>query len=372
MTIAVNGCLRRLPATFPLETPENTGNTIHANAPFEMFADAIHARDNAWRMTGATSFSEFVNRHCTHLVFTFANTLKVNADNGPQFARLLSFLKSIDKPVVAFGLGVQSQSDDLSDATFPPEVIECMQYLAQMSPVVGVRGERTRQVLADLCDVHNVQVVGCPSVFSRPEPLARVRENLTTLKGRPVYNGTKYHEAGEKALLHEAIRSRAFLVEPVNKLNHAYHLAVARGDAEAELPYFLKSYSPASRRTSAQDDLRDYFMSMYRLFRDTESWYAFNDEAVSYSYGTRFHANMSAVLSGKPALWITHDARTRELIDFLHLPSITMEQAVGLRPQDVPALMNFDDFFAHIGGLFDNFNSYLEVNGLPQIPTISV
>jgi hypothetical protein len=370
--IAVNGCVRRLPRTFPIDMPENSGNMIHGNAPFEMFSDAVFAHDNAWRMTGASSFSDFINQHCTHLVFTFANTLRVNADNGPQFARLLHFLKTVDKPVVSFGLGVQSESDDLSDATFPPEVIECMQYLAGMSPMVGVRGERTKQVLADLCDVHNVKVVGCPSMFSRPGPLAQVREGLKDQSGRPVFNGTKYHVPNERALLHEAIRSRAFLVEPVSARNHAYHLGVARGDAEPELPYFLKSYKPASRGTKADDDLRDYFMSMYRLFRDTDAWYAFNAEAVSYSYGTRFHANMAAVLSGKPALWITHDARTRELTDFLHLPSISMDQAEGLTPGDVPALLQYDDFFDHIGGLFDNFNDYLEINGLPRTAKIAL
>ena len=34
---------------------------------------------------------------------------------------------------------------------------------------------------------------------------------------------------------------------------------------------------------------------------------------------------MVAMQNGLPTLWVTHDSRTRELTDFLHLPSVPLE-----------------------------------------------
>nr|BFE86330.1 hypothetical protein GCM10020093_089310 [Planobispora longispora] len=34
---------------------------------------------------------------------------------------------------------------------------------------------------------------------------------------------------------------------------------------------------------------------------------------------------------------------------------------------DIRSLIDYDDFFDHVGGLFDNFNEYLAVNGLPAV-----
>jgi hypothetical protein len=373
MTLGVLGCLRELPDSFPVETPENSGNMIHGNAPFEMFSDAVHSSDKtAIRAAGSRTFVEFVNRNCSHLVLTMANTLKLNADNGSQFARLQSFLEKIEKPVVVFGLGVQAHSDDITGSTLPPEAVALMRHLSTRSPLLGVRGQMTQRVLKDICGVGNSFVTGCPSLFSRPRHLASVRANLENPIGRPSYNGTKYHLAPERKMLHSAIRADHFLVEPVNKFNHQYHVDVSGGQSDAAIPYFLKSYESTHAASERPTEMAAYFRSNYRLFRDVKSWYKFNKESVSYSYGTRFHANMASILSGKPALWVTHDARTRELVDFFHLPSLPEEACADMEPAEIIRSIDYDDFLDNIEGLFANFNSYLGANGMPEIDTIKI
>lgn len=51
----------------------------------------------------------------------------------------------------------------------------------------------------------------------------------------------------------------------------------------------------------------------------------YSQENISFAFGTRFHGNMVAMHNGIPALWVTHDSRTKELTDFLHLPSIPLK-----------------------------------------------
>ncbi|GIH89499.1 polysaccharide pyruvyl transferase family protein [Planobispora siamensis] len=373
MAIAVAGCRRELPPEFPLEHPENSGNMIHANAPFEMFDDCVYRLDRQWRsLTGATSFADFVNRHCSHLVFTMANTLRLGSDDASPYLRLRELLDRIDRPIVIFGLGVQAESDDLTGATLPAEATGVLRDLQDRCAVIGVRGETTRRALEQICGVTNTKVVGCPSLFSRPDQLARLRKNLRNLsngEGRPAFSGTKFKEETETRLLHDAIRNDTFLVEPSNRRSHQFYVDVTRGRGEGRIPSFLKDYRARRLRRARRnrDQLESYYQRRYRLFRDTKSWYQFNRESVSFTYGTRFHVNMASVLSGRPALWLTHDARTRELTDFLHLPAVPVETVRDMGVGEIRSLIGYDDFFDHIGGLFDNFNDYLEVNGLPRV-----
>jgi hypothetical protein len=370
MTFGVMGCLTELPPTFPLETPENSGNVIHANAPFEMFSPCFHARDPRFRVTGSATFAEFVNRNCSHLIVTLANTLRLGQEDGSPFERLHDFLRSIDKPIVVFGLGVQAVSDDIAGASLPQGAVDLMRFLGRRCATVGVRGETTATILRQLCGVENVHVTGCPSVFSRPSGLADLERNLAAPVGRPAFSATKYHEPGERHLLHQAIRGGAYLVEPVNRFNHRFYVEVSQGRPDAEVPYFLRSYRPV-RYADPNAELREHFASRYRLFRQPAPWYEFNRESVAFTYGTRFHVNMASILSGKPALWLTHDARTRELADFLHLPSIAADDARELEPGDIHSVIDYGDFLANIGGLFDNFNEYLAINGMPETASFS-
>ncbi|AXG12798.1 polysaccharide pyruvyl transferase family protein [Intrasporangium calvum] len=368
MTIGVMGCVRELPAEFPISFAENAGNMIHGNAPFEMFGDAVHSSDKAAiRATGSSGFAEFVNKHCSHLIVTLANTLRLNDTDGTRYSRLLSTLEKIDKPVVIFGLGVQSASDDISEATLPSEAVRLMKHLGERAPLVGVRGQTTADVLAQLCGVNNTFVTGCPSLYSRPQALARLGESWQHTSGRPAFNGTKLHQPSERSALHRAIRHGHFIVETVNKFNHQYHVDVSRGLLEAELPYFLRNYTVDNPDRRGMDEVAAAFRQNYRLFRDTKSWYTFNSACVSFSYGTRFHANMASVLSGRPALWVTHDSRTRELTKALHLPALSQQDFDALDPREIGDAIDYTDFFDHIGALFAKFNEYLSAHGLPKV-----
>ena len=373
MAIAVTGCRRELPSTFPLETAENSGNMIHANAPFEMFDGCFFRYADHWRITGAKSWHEFVNKNCSHLIVTLTNTFRLNSDDGSRFRRFHESLQKIDKPIVVFGMGVQSWDDDLANATLPAEGVELMKFLGERCEAVGVRGEMTQRAFRHFAGVENTFVTGCPSMFSRPQQLVELARNLdASAPGQPAFCGTRLHEPDEKQMLHRAIRAGAFLVEPVSKFNHRFYVDVTQNKTDPEVPYFLRDYVSSTSNGNAVDELRSYFASRYRLFRQLGPWYDFNSESVAFTYGTRFHVNMASVLSGKPALWVTHDSRTRELTEFLHLPSIDLADAVEMDPSDVRARLDYDDFFSHIGGLFDTFNEYLAINGLPEIERIAV
>lgn len=369
--IGVMGCLPRLPDEFPLSYPENSGNMVHANAPLRMFDSAYFIKDHHYPALGYENFAAFVNARCSHLVVTLANTLKLGETDNTKYQRLLDFLSRIEKPVVVFGLGIQSKDTRLDEAVLPPKAIELIQHLSTRAPYVGVRGEFTKQVLEKLCGIRNAFVTGCPSIFSNPDAFKALRANLASPLGRPAFSGTKYFEEAENRLLIDAVQRGHWLIEPVNKFNHQYHLKVITdSDTHDDVPYFLKSQTPA-REYGAEHPVRQYFLTRYRLFRNVSDWYKFNADAVSCTYGTRFHVNMASLVSGKPALWLTHDARTRELVEFMHLPHVDVNADALQDTTDAAGLtrlMDYEAFFDHLPRLHNNFNHYLESNGLPTQP----
>ena len=367
-----------MPESFPLHHAENSGNMIHGNAPFEMFDDAIHSSNRAAILTrGHKSFTDFANAEASHVILTLANSLRSNDDDGTRYARLAAQISEIKVPVVVFGLGIQAESDDINTITLHPEARELMKRLADKAELLGVRGKLSARVLEKECGVTNTRTTGCPSLLSRPHALVALRDTIqagTHLKGRPSFNGTKLHQDSEKQALHRALQADHFIVEPVNKFNHAYFLATSRGE-RTDPPYFLREYigsagGEAGSRES-QDELAQRFRSNYRLFRSPESWYQFNSEAVSYGYGTRFHGNMATILSGRPALWITHDARTRELVEFARLPHVSQEEFDEMGWEGVPEKLNYEPFFDRITALYNNFNSYLSMNGIKPVRTFA-
>jgi hypothetical protein len=365
--IGVCGCQIELPDTFPIDTNENSGNIIHANAPIRLFKKTFYINDTNYKNLGYESFVSFVNEKCSHLIFTLANTLLLNDLDGSKYEKPIEFLNRIDKPVVVFGLGIQAKDINLNAATLPPQAIEFVRILSQKSKLLGVRGKSTKQLLERLCGIKNIHVTGCPSVFSDIKETYQILKNIKNPSGIPSFSGTRYQEEKENLLLQNSIRLKHWLIEPVNKFNHQFWIKVMKGVSNIDdAPYFVKRFINKNSKEEFLD-IKNYFETRYQLFRTTREWYRFNKEFVSFSYGTRFHVNMAALISGKPAIWFTHDERTKELTEFMHLPSLDIEDANKLNLNEPLKQDLYEDFFDHYPNLINNFNEYLHANELPTI-----
>lgn len=359
---------------------------IHARAPQRILIDAVEYHTSPWAASGERSFADFVNKHCSHLVLSMTNSIKVNSSATQRYRRLRAMLELYDVPIVIFGLGVRSPVDDLSQASIPQDAIDVLRYMETRCGPIGVRGEFTAKVFRELAGVRNVVVTGCPSFFSEPKSLARLRRNLAEPSGSTYsYAGTRYDRPQELAQLLKAVHGDGYYIETTSAENHRAHLQAMRGE-DIDVPAFLRNSvrpepNPAPRppllsrlrgRASApsepngvsMEELRSFYRNRYRLFRNPEDWLQFNREVISYGFGARFHVNMATILSAKPATWITHDTRTQEFCDFLHLPHVTLDDSADMEPEDFRERATYEETFDHVNGLFDNFRGYLDRHGL--------
>lgn len=81
---------------------------------------------------------------------------------------------------------------------------------------------------------------------------------------------------------------------------------------------------------------------------------------------------MFAMQNGLPTLWVTHDSRTRELTDFLHLPSVPLEMIGKIKHiEKLFECCNYDETVKHYRGLCDNYIGFLEENGIKHLYNIN-
>lgn len=370
--IATSGIRKELPIEFPIEIPENAGNIIHGTAPSRLFPNTMSSLEQNWRVaTGHTSFREFVSDECTHIIITMANLFRVDDHSEKMRERYKHFTRSItgyDKPLVIFGMGAQKTGESKFELSMlPTEGIEALRAIGEKATSVAVRGEFTKQMLETVigpCD-DRVFVTGCPSYYTEPAAFKEVEARLKRgITGPISVNLTDYRRQAEQSLLREAIKNDYYLVEPSNKQIHSFVLNELN-QTPIDLPGEFEYLLDGGDSSTADIQIRNWATKRYRLFRDIKSWFDFNSEHVSATIGTRFHVNMASMLSGVPAVWVTHDVRTQELCDALSLPNVPISE-IGKKPIEVIIReADFEKFFKNIPRNFQNFREFLECPGLP-------
>jgi hypothetical protein len=221
-----------------------------------------------------------------------------------------------------------------------------------------VRGEVTEAYLRGL-GFSDVEVIGCPSVFlNGPDlriekrvaeltPSSRISLNLSPYvpglgpiverhtERYPNLRYTAQHRDALGMLLDRKHRSAEFAPDQTVLPTHHDHPLVRDG------------------RTS--------------FFVDPEPWIRYL-AGFDYSFGTRIHGNIAALLAGTPATVLAHDSRTLELARFYEIPHRTMRQ-VG-PDTDAAELYAEADFTAFNAGHRERFEllaAFLDAHGLHHV-----
>jgi len=110
-----------------------------------------------------------------------------------------------------------------------------------------------------------------------------------------------------------------------------------------------------------------YRADQVRVYVDPRTW--IDDlRGFDFSFGSRIHGNIAALLAGTPATVLCGDSRTLELCRYFEIPHRRLDQAVQDPDSADPALLYAQ---ADLGGLVGNhgerfarFAGFMERNGL--------
>lgn len=280
-----------------------------------------------------------------------------------ELGYLTALVKKLTIPCIVIGVGVQAPLEGLDGAQeYDKEVQGFIKEVLKKSVLVGVRGEFTAHYLKRLgfSEERDFTVIGCPSMYLHgPQLPLRILPELTT--STPVSVNCKIkipHKLGH------------FVFQSAKRFeNYTY---VPQGIDDLLLLYagipidrekFPKIYKGYPYRMSSK-----IYASGHELgFTDARSWFAFL-EGVGFSFGTRIHGNIAAILAGTPAFIFVSDSRILELARYHNIPHMLASDITD--ETDILQIYHQTDFSVLQRGhaeRFDHYKDFLDKNELPHI-----
>ncbi|MEM1434662.1 MAG: polysaccharide pyruvyl transferase family protein [Pseudomonadota bacterium] len=348
----------------------NTGNLL-----FQYAASELISNQKKYVGIAALAYSDpTAFKDSRYFVFPAANHLRTDVD----WSGLAGFIDSRRVPLVMLGLGAQAASNPTNDEVQRISEHAAVQELASVirdkGVLVTVRGKFSKRV----CDQLGIEseVFGCPSLFLNPDPklgesiyrqLAFFKENPGQL--RPAVTAAAPFElADEERRRRLEGRLYGWVIE-----NDGLYVQQSGGDDV--IAFTMNPQSKAARKTAkavrtllAPDVSLNRFTEgaarVSRVYWNARRWIDELKE-TNLAIGTRLHGNMAALASGIPGVFISHDARTDELIETMKVPYLPLEE-VPDRLSDVFERVRFDPvaFDENRAQLFRQFAERMGALGL--------
>lgn len=281
-----------------------------------------------------------------------------------QLGYITALIKKLKMPCIVIGVGVQSGVNGANTGLreLDRAVTAFLKQTLRKSAVVGVRGEFTANYLKQLGfqEEKDFTVIGCPSMYLHgPNLPLKTPKELT--QQSPVSVNCKIRIPADL---------NRFVWESAHRFtNYTY---IPQGIDDLLLLYAGVSIDrekfPKIRKGYPWQLHSKICASGHELgFTDARSWLTFL-EGMDFSFGTRIHGNIAAVLAGTPAFIFAPDGRILELARYHNIQHML---ASDIRENtDIFKVYEQADFSSVLRGHADRFAHYaafLQQNGLKHI-----
>ncbi|MFF4077804.1 polysaccharide pyruvyl transferase family protein [Streptomyces sp. NPDC087218] len=333
----------------------NSGNLIFSDAAHKILEtprSEVVSNGIATRVADAGR----INEEYDVFVVPLANAFRPSFER--QLERLTQLISKLKIPVVVPGVGAQTGVTYSADRLKPmqPTVYAFVSAVLEHSASIGVRGEFTERYLRDM-GFRDVDVIGCPSMFLHGDALT-IREG-----GGPLGPGSRIAVNGS----HDAVRKHK-LGQIINRTHAHYpHLRfIGQNISEARQLHWRDMSHPNAALTTipTHPDHPMYGEGKVRVYIDPTTWME-DLRGFDFSFGSRIHGNIAALLAGTPATVLCGDSRTLELCRYFEIPHRTLSEVPAhLDPADLHAEADFGPLMRGHRERFDRFTNFLDKNGL--------
>lgn len=251
-----------------------------------------------------------------------------------------------DKPLIPISVGIHSRTESTKLALHP-DTVKLLRTISERA-ILGVRGEYTASVLERL-GVINLQIIGCPSLYYGMNDHFRIekqpfREEMRTVCNFRTFYG-KLNPPECEFLTYAANRKMPFVEQTQQELT-----LLNCQNNEPQFQYFS-----------------EWLKAQKKVFFEIEPWVEWLRQ-FDFSFGSRFHGNVLAVMNGIPALTMVIDGRMQEMTKFFRLPTLDMKDF----SMDKPLSYYYDQAdFSEFNRVYPqrlaNFRDFLHRNGLQEV-----
>lgn len=305
---------------------------------------------------------------CEDQVFVMPSSNFIRRAKGDKWpGRAINFMKKNRGKITLVGLG--AQASDILDTPrklvkygLSKEQVTMFKMFSERCVSLGVRGPFTAECLEEM-GIHNYRIIGCPSYFKylngcfpiieKPRQCGNIQMSITP--GNKTK--TQLFKFGMKYDCKWVLQCKEEIPRIYDGIGGRYR---------CELKWLLKNFPGLNK---SADEIKDYYEKNGFIFWNIEDWNEFyKRENITFAFGTRFHGNMQALRNGVPALWITHDNRTKELTDFLHLPHMEIAQFQRIRcMEELFEICDYTEAAHKYNDLLENYIIFLKENGINSV-----
>jgi hypothetical protein len=336
---------------------QNAGNLVFSHAMQRaLSAPGVEVTSNL--MTARANEAAAINEQYDAFVVPLANAFRLSFQ--AHLDRMSELIERLTIPVVVTGVGAQGTIDYKVDKLAPiaDSVKRFVSAVLDRSASIGVRGELTHDYLKGL-GFSDVEVIGCPSLFMYGEAL-RVDKKVPLLdrESRIALNISPYRSRMAPITMANYQRYPQLVYLPQDLTS----LGLMLDGADHEAPDAPEGMPVQHQHPLYRDD-------RMRFCIDPWVWTAYLAER-EFSFGTRIHGNIAALLGGTPAVVLTHDSRTLELARYHEIPHRRLADVpTDVDPADLYAEADYTGFNSGHAARMANFVAFLERNGLPHVFT---
>lgn len=342
-------------------------NLIGNNAGNLIFSQAVHRHVSvAGTTVDSNHFStnpdkaEEINETYDAFVIPLANAFRVSFEE--PLSKMTELISRLTIPVVVAGVGAQfdvAVEKPESLAGISESVGKFCRVVLDRSAKIGVRGEVTQEYMRKLGfgDEH-VQVIGCPSIFMNGADLDVSKRVASLDPNSPIsINISPYVRKMAPILAENRRRYRGLLYTAQDIHTLGLMLKdVPPPDVDlrsTELPYNGKHSMFKKRKV--------------RFCIDPPVWFQYLSE-FDFSFGTRIHGNIAALLGGTPAMVLAHDSRTLELAQYHEIPhKIISDDPSDFIAENLFEEVDLNPLLTNHQRKFDNYVDFLDANGVSHI-----
>lgn len=301
----------------------NTGNILFRYGIASSILDELTACH--WRQGQGLAMSQDFDA----VILGAANWLNIYHDNGNQ--QRARILRSINKPTLCVGLGVQSPSRTSRKLDFPPGALDFLNVLRDLEATVLVRDEFTY----DQC-VHygltRLAVVGCPSNFidvsrEQVDTLASKSGSVKKLDKITLNYGYARRDIQihDSAILQSVLKTSGVCIVQDDLSGGIQAALAAEGLVVSAFEAGLRRVLAGFTLDAAiKYDIAQAWKRL-RVYFSAPEWI----DALKSStlvLGTRIHGCIAALQAGTPSVITTIDSRTEGLAETLGIPRVSISR----------------------------------------------
>lgn len=302
-----------------------------------------------------------INEKYDMLVLPFANAFRISFINELQ--NVTEVVRKLKIPCVVIGAGFQASLDqELSNKQLASAVQKFVKAVLKKSDSLGLRGERTARYLKRLgfVEERDFTVIGCPSMFTFGKDLP-VNDPKTLSKNSRVSMNSKislpknYQDFMARSA--EAIPDHYYIAQVIEEISMM--------SAGVPLP---KKFAPKPPKQFPADLTHPVYQEdRGRTFTNVVSWLHFLQQ-MDFSFGSRIHGNIAAILAGIPAYVLVSDQRILELVEYHHIPhSLISDITDKTTIFDLYEKADFSSIYQGHTERFLHYLDFLNRNGVSHI-----